>query len=216
LRKKRGDIIYVFDGKGGEFRARIERIRTNIIELSILGTERSAEQSVPRVSLAFSLLKSDKVDFVLQKSTELGVDEFFPFISRNTIAKSPGISKINHWKKIILESSAQSKRLFVPKLNDVLTVECLTEKISHFDLILVAQPSSLPVSVVLGRVDKEAIDSILLVVGPEGGFVPSEIEKFKVGKKLHLVKISNFILRAETACMILSGLTANIFNKDEV
>ena len=214
LRKKKGDIINVFDGKGKEYEAKINIISPKIIELVILDIIREQEGSNIKVSLGFSLLKSSKVDYVLQKATELGIYEFLPFIASNTIVKKPRTSKIVHWKKIIQEASCQSGRLFLPHLQEVVEWNNIINGILNFDLILLAEPtSSLNVKQLLQQIDKGSLKNILLLVGPEGGFSSFEIEQITTLEKVQSIKISNFVLRAETACMLLTGLVIHYVSK---
>ncbi len=216
LRKKEGSPIFLFDGKGKEYSAKIKKITPKKITFEHLKTTKICLKDPLTLTLAFSLLKSNKADFVVQKSTELGVDRIIPFISKNTSVTHPGKAKLIHWQKILIESAAQSQRRFIPKLEAPLK---LTEFLSRFDrdysLILLGDPESLlPAKEVLSQIDKKKIKNILLLSGPEGGFDKEEIAVFRKIPKLKAVKLSNFILRAETAAVFLTGLASHMLGKN--
>ncbi|MBN2120074.1 MAG: 16S rRNA (uracil(1498)-N(3))-methyltransferase [Candidatus Omnitrophica bacterium] len=217
LRKKKKDLISVFDGKGSEYEVRIKEITHNKIEFDSPSIRRKAKQIQPKISLAFPVLKSQRSDFLISKAVELGIDALQPFISENNVAKRPGSSKFAHWKRIVIESACQSKRLFLPGIKSVISVEAIFDAFDAYDLILLADPTSdLQAESFFGGIKTEVVRNLLLVVGPEGGFSPRELDRLKVQNNLKRLRISNFVLRSETACVFLSGLTCHYFNKSEI
>jgi len=216
LRKKEGSPIFFFDGKGKEYSAQIKAITPKKITFEHLKITKTCLKDPLILTLAFSLLKSNKADFVLQKSTELGIDRIIPFVSKNTSVTYPGKAKLTHWQKILVESASQSQRDFIPKLNSPLKLpEILNTADKDYSLILTGDPeASLSAGKVLSIIDREKINDILLLSGPEGGFAKEETEMFKKTPNLRLVKLSNFILRAETAAVFLTGLASHILNKN--
>lgn len=217
LRKKEGQTIILFDGKGREYQALISRVNSQLqlIELAKLKIIRKAKASF-KLSLGFSLLKSKKQDFIFQKATELGVDEFIPFISQNSVIKKFSPSKLTHYQRIVIEASSQSRRLFLPRIKNLTTLPDLIKNRNFWDGVLVAESSS-PVSIIeLFRKDRlKNFKNILLLVGPEGGFSSQELKKLKKLKNTYLVKISGFNLRAETASIFLAGLVGLFLRKNE-
>ena len=201
LRKREGDVIFIFDGNGKEYKAKIVKIDRRNIEFKIEKVEREEIISESKISLAFSLIKSNKVDFLLQKSVELGADEFIPFISQNTVVKSPSKSKYIHWQKVIKESAAQSHRLFLPQLRENQGLDNLISGFGEYSLVLIADPY-VDLSITESLKDKD-FKNVLLLIGPEGGFAENEIGKFQSAIR---VKLSDNILRAETAAMFFVGM----------
>lgn len=215
LRKKAGDSINVFDGRGGEYQAVIKKFTPKKIEISTEKIIKKIPQPTVKITLGFSLLKSHKIDFIVQKGTELGIDEFIPFISKNTVVKEAGKSKLQRWMKISIEAAAQSKRVFLPAIKDVVSLQYLLEKSALYDLVLAAQPGvEKSVADIFKNFTKKA-EKVLLIIGPEGGFSGNEIEHMSTFSNIAMVRISNFTLRSETASLLFSGLVAYFLNKNE-
>ena len=158
----------------------------------------------PYVHLVVPILKEAKMDIILQKSTELGVDEITVVNTERTIVKASGKEekKLNRWNKIAKEASEQSKRLDIPKINGVndlksvcnvdgLKVVCSTDiKSESFKNLLQ---------------NNEGCAKITLVIGPEGGLSNTEeanLVKFGFNK----VSFGNFVLRSETVPIYLLSI----------
>lgn len=158
-------------------------------------------------------MKSSKQDFVIQKSTELGVNKIIPFFSKNTVVKIESqrdqIQKIKRWQKIAYESSKQCQRADIPDISHIYNLTDLLW-LNEFDVKFVCSEKKTQLSLKeYLSMDKEAdcqsihIDhagakKILIIIGPEGGWDDKEIELFK-DKNIPLVSLGKLILRAETA-----------------
>ena len=214
LRKRPADYIYLLDGCGKEYRAKIQRSTASIMEFDIEDVEKAEKQTTSRIVLGFSLLKFAKIDFVLQKCTELGIDEFVPFISRYSVAKQPGMSKIQHWRRKIEEAVCQSGRLFIPKFNSILKFSRLVQGLERFGLVLVgSQDSDADIFQILTQVKNKRFGNVLLLVGPEGGFSKEEARQLKSCQNVNFVNLSNFTLRSETAAMFFSGVACYLLRR---
>lgn len=216
LRRKEGNKIFLFDGEGKEYSAKIKEITPKRITLENMEITKTCPKSPFTLTLAFSLLKSNKADFVIQKSTELGVDRIIPFISKNTSVTYPGKAKLTHWQKILIESAAQSQRSFIPKIDTPLKLtEFLSRSAEDYNWILLGDSdASLSAKKALSQIDKKKVKNILLLSGPEGGFNKEEIAMFRKIPNLKAVKLSNFILRAETAAVFLTGIASHMLGKN--
>ncbi len=204
LRLKKEDIIYIFDGKGSQWEYEIKEIKPKTILLTKI--KKNIKKKPPKTSLVLGipLIQEKKIDFILQKATELGVTGFIPFLSSRTKSKGSlqsavTSSKIKRWQKIIIEACRQSERLWIPTINNPLNLNELTEK--YFNLKLIALPHENDKITTLKNKPK----NILCVVGPEGGFSSKELDDFK---KHHFnpISLSENILRTETAAIFISGL----------
>ncbi len=207
LRKRPSDYIYLLDGCGKEYRAKIQRNTTSIMEFDIENVEKTEKQNTCRIVLGFSLLKSAKTDFVLQKCTELGIDEFTPFVSRYSIAKHPGKTKVKHWQRKTDEAVCQSGRLYRPQLKPVRSFSDLIKTFIKFDAVLAGWKDSR--NMIIEELEQSVnrrISRILLLVGPEGGFSEKESQQLRQHPNVKLVSLSKYVLRAETAAIFLSGL----------
>jgi 16S rRNA (uracil1498-N3)-methyltransferase len=203
LRLKKSKKIYVFNGEGKEYLYEIKEIKKNVIFLEKEKFVNKEDLPSTKIILAFPLLKEEKINFILQKCTELGVDEFYPFICERSIIKKPNFSKFRRWQKIILEATRQSNRLWLPKLKEIKNVE----EIAHlkFSLKLVASQYGKYLEKSL-RKEKE----IFIIVGPEGDFSPSEY-KILNDNDFVCFKLSPYTLRTETAAVFSVGLISYLY-----
>ena len=152
-----------------------------------------------KVIIVQSLVNEQKMDFILQKCTELGMFSFIPYKAVNSIIKDNGKmdKKIDRWQRIVKEASEQSKRNIIP---EVLKVMDINELIDYkADLKLICSTIS---DNKLKNVIKEHhnYDTIMLVIGPEGGFDPKEEEKF-INNGFIPISLGDRILRTETASL---------------
>ncbi len=207
LRLKAGDEIVVFDGLGKEFEGTIvEEGRSSVI-VKIQRILSPGGDSPLEVTLAQSLLKGEKMDYLIQKATELGVKEIIPFLSSRSVPlleKSRRVKRYHRWEKIAIEASKQSGRDVVPR------VESLQE---YSDMLHAASTDSLRLifwergGIKLKEVLKRSKDrtKIFFVVGPEGGFSQDEVEEAKRAGFV-AVTLGRRILRAETASLCILSI----------
>lgn len=211
LRKRQGDELIIFDGKGTEYKVCIAKLDKRSIQLDSLEQVTTQEKAAIQIHLAFSLIKSQKVDIILQKCVELGVDEFYPFISDYSNMKEPGQSKVQHFEHVIEEATAQSRRLWLAKFNEVKNTASLEDNFASYDLIILADPYD--TQELKSQLKALSKGKVLFLVGPEGGFSPDECKRFSSYPNLIKYKFSNFILRSETAAIVLTAQIANIIDK---
>jgi 16S rRNA (uracil1498-N3)-methyltransferase len=187
LRMRVGEELVLFDGNGTEILYRITEIEPFALRLSKV-TDLDPGEPKRKIILAWSLLKKDKNDWVLQKCTELGVAHFLPVIADRT--EKTGFD-IERAQKIIIEAVEQCGRHTIPKVNE-------PQKISD---IIGQYKDHMPICVTDMAGDVFVDDGaaeILVLVGPEGGWSDKERKVFADFKIAH-ISISNFTLRAETA-----------------
>ena len=160
------------------------------------------------VVLAFALLKGGHDELVLQKGTELGVKEFVPYISKRTIIKLDDKDKAKRqvrFEKIVQGACEQSKRLFIPKVNPILSFDKMLD--TKFDHAFFAYEalSHEQFNLALEAKNVKPGERVLLVVGPEGGFDEKEVAKADQ-KGLKSVSLGQRILRAETASLYMASV----------
>jgi len=215
LRKREGQYIFLFDGKGAEYKALISKSGPQRIELKRIELIKKLTP-IFRLSLGFSLLKSKRSDFVFQKATELGVSEFIPLVYKNTVVRKLTSAKLEHFKRIIVESASQSGRLFIPEIRELSEFSGVIKRIKSWDVSLVALPhSSFSVRDLLKTNLLDRGKNILLLVGSEGGFSSQELEELRALDNVYFVNLSIFTLRAETASIFLVGLVSSLLNRNE-
>jgi 16S rRNA (uracil1498-N3)-methyltransferase len=210
LRLGAGDEVAIFDGRGREFRARVDRITGQQVMVR-LGEPVTPppERHVP-VTLAQAVLKGSSMDDVVRDATMMGVTRIVPLITDHTIAKKAASPHgAERWRRVAVASAKQSRRARVPEVTDPLTFEAwLTQPVGGTALLLV-EPSVHDVVAVPVRVlsSSETPLSATLVVGPEGGWASSEVTAaIKAGHRA--VTLGPLTLRAEAVALAaLAALT---------
>lgn len=200
LRLGVGDEITLFDGTGGEARARIDGVDENGVSLRVL--ERTAAGGSPAVSLtlATAVPKGDRFDWLVEKATELGVARLIPLTTARSVVH-PGGSKLDRLRRRIVEASKQCGRSRLMELTEPMSwPDCVAREFAGA-AVLVADPSGEPVSLV--RSDRPA--GVLAAIGPEGGFTPEELEAAQ-GHGARLVSLGPTVLRIETAAVAVAAL----------
>jgi 16S rRNA (uracil1498-N3)-methyltransferase len=207
LRLKEGDGIIVFNGLGKEYEGTIVEEEPSSVVVEIQSTFSSKKDSPLEVTLAQSLLKGEKMDYLIQKATELGVRGVVPFFSSRSIPfleKSGRLTRYHRWQRIAVEASKQCGRGVVPK------IEPLQD---YSEMLRIASPDSLRLilwereglqlrEILEGSEERMKIFS---VIGPEGGFSREEVEE---ARRVGFIPITlgRRILRAETASLCLLSI----------
>jgi len=189
MRLKIGDNISLFN-KSGEWEAKILNISKTIVEFKVTQQLRQKENS-KELWLAFSPIKSNYFNFMIQKATELGVTKFFPIIFDRTVVRKINKERLN---KILIESSEQSNRLIVPIIEDPKTLNEFLN-LNNFELIF----TDLNSKNTKINTSKLSNKPICIIIGPEGDFSESERQKILSYKGVQPIKINENILRSETA-----------------
>jgi 16S rRNA (uracil1498-N3)-methyltransferase len=205
LRLMCGEQIRVFNGIGTEYSCQIEKIEKKQIVLGQTKILRQENAPKVKIILGFPLTKEEKIDFILQKSTELGVSQFVPFISCHSVQNKPSLAKIVRWQKIIAEACRQSTRLWLPILNDTIELSALLNYPAKLKLFTDINAKSFQEKINQG--------DVLLLNGPEGDFSPREKQMFKQAGFISM-NLSANILRMETAAIFSVGLAAYLVNNE--
>lgn len=204
LRLRAGDAIEIVDSAGSLFAAVLE---TNGELRARLGEQRAAAEAPRvRIDVAQGVPKGAKMDFVVEKLSELGVHAILPFTSERTIVSDVGASKIERWRRLARTAAQQSGRPDVLDVADPLAYAELRARFDAYDAVLflweVAAPErlrdALP-AIVAGAA------RILVAVGPEGGFSHAEAEAARAAGA-HLVSLGTRILRTETAALAVVAI----------
>lgn len=152
------------------------------------------------VTIAQSLVKEQKMDLILQKCCELGASEIIPINTTRSIVKleKKETKKIDRWNKILKEASEQSKRVVIPKVNEIMDIKDLAKL--DYDIKILCSVNELSTSIkkVLSK-DLNNV-KIVLVIGPEGGFTDNE-EKILMDNGFISTSFGNRVLRTETASL---------------
>ena len=203
LRHNVGDTILVNDKI-----CKINSITKQAVDC--IAIEQAEEKGIPdtKITLFQALLKSDKMEFVIQKSVELGVYKIEPFSSKNVVVKlddKDKIKKVERWNKISLEASKQCGRSDVVNIGAVNTFSEMLDKLKDFELVIIAYENEINSLKNIIR-EKLEVKNIAIIIGAEGGFEKGEVEEVLKNENAVSVSLGERILRAETASLNLLSI----------
>ena len=193
LRLAVGAEVLLFDGTHGEWSATITAASKKALTLTCQHQTRR-QDSVPALTLAFAPIKGDRLDAIIEKATELGAARIVPVITERTIVRRLRLEKL---AARAAEAAEQTGRLSVPVIEEPVSLERLLAE-GHAGMILFADEAgdTMPVAEALAVKP----DAVTLLVGPEGGFTPSERAFLRSAAHVVPVNLGPRILRADTAC----------------
>ena len=189
MRVKENEVFSLFNSDG-EWEAKVLSISKSIIEFKTTKKLRQKE-SIKELWLAFSPIKSNYQNFMIQKATELGVTKFLPIIFDRTVVRKINKERL---EKIIVEASEQSNRINVPTIEDSQNLNGFLKK-NSMDLIFTDLNSNNE------KIDKSKLTDkpVCIIIGPEGDFSESERDEILSFSSVQAIKINENILRSETA-----------------
>ena len=202
LRLQRGEMLSVTDDRGTRYRAEIAEVTGHALVGRIVDTTSAPAKAGASIILAQALLKGEKMDWVIQKATELGVDRIVPVLAAHSVVR-PRADRIEHqrarWQRIALEAAQQSERWSLPLLDEPATVaELWSRSKTAASKILLAERSS---GASLTNVPLPGPGGELwLLIGPEGGWEQEEAAQ-ALQQGFVAVTLGPRILRAETAAI---------------
>jgi 16S rRNA (uracil1498-N3)-methyltransferase len=190
LRLREGDPVSLFDGGGRAVRAEVVRISGREVELRVLGPEPPRESALS-LTLAVAPPKGDRMSFLVEKLAELGVTCVIPLET----ARGRSVGGLERFRRIALESCKQSGRSRIPEIE---RSRSLPSVLDGPGLLLAAHPGSPPLSV-------SRVDTVVALVGPEGGWSHSELSLF-ASRGVTLFGLGPRTLRTETAAIATATL----------
>jgi 16S rRNA (uracil1498-N3)-methyltransferase len=207
LRLKAGDRITIFDGSAREYEGSIVESEPSFVSIRVLTTSSPQRDSPLGITLAQSLLKGEKMDYLIQKATELGMERIVPFVSARSVPlveESKQQERRRRWEKIAIEASKQCGRGSLPK------IEPLQE---YAEMLRSASPDSIRLILCEreGVSLKETLKGsakrkrVFFIVGPEGGLSQEEVEAARE-EGFVPVTLGKRILRSETASLCLLSI----------
>ncbi len=202
MRVKENEVFSLFNSEG-EWEAKVLSISKNIIEFKTTNQLRQKE-SAKELWLAFSPIKSNYQNFMIQKATELGVTKFLPIIFDRTVVRKINKERL---EKIIVEASEQSNRINVPIIEDAQDLNSFL-KTNSIDLIFADLNSNNNI------IDKSKLTykPVCVMIGPEGDFSEAERKKILTFKGVQPIKINENILRSETAVISSISIINYVIN----
>ena len=202
LRKKVGDIIRVTNGEGIEIRGEIIRLGKNI-KIKIINKIKHRKKDIS-IHIAMSPLKNpSRFEWFVEKSTEIGISEITPLITKFSEKKKVNVSRLN---KIVISSMKQSNQFYLPKVNQITSFDEFLKLNKDYKLIAHLKNNN--------RFNKKSIgnkDKIVVMIGPEGGFSKEEILKANKDK-IKEISFGKNRFRSETAGVFAVSIINNYKN----
>ncbi|MEH6548666.1 MAG: 16S rRNA (uracil(1498)-N(3))-methyltransferase [Pseudomonadales bacterium] len=197
LRLSVGAPIILFNGQGGEFHAKLQHCQAKKVTVSIESYDDTERESPLNTHLAIGISRGDRMDWIVQKATELGVTHITPILTERTEVKlkgDRGDKKLRHWQQIAVSTCEQCQRNRIPQIDSPISLaEFLAQDIDALKLVLHHRSEQS-----LAELGRETVSSVVLLVGPEGGLSETEIDSALISGYQALT-IGPRVLRTETA-----------------
>ncbi len=201
LRLREGEAVTLFDGRGGETEGTLTRIDKRSVEVTT-GERLAVERELAlQVTVHAALIANDRMDWMIQKACELGVAAIRPMFTERSQRIPGDVSKrVEHWRGVLIAACEQCGRNQIPEIHAPVTLaEALSSLAGQSTVLLDAEGDTVASSI--------AADAVSILVGPEGGFAPAELELLR-NRCDHKLRIGRTVLRAETAAIAaLASLT---------
>lgn len=206
LRKNAGDRLCVVSD-GIEYEVEIDRLSSDNIECNIID-KKTADLGGPKLTIFQGLAKADKIEYIIQKCSELGVEEIVPVEFKRCVVKLDGkdkLKKIERWQKIAEVAAKQSLRNDILKVQKIINFNQLLENFEEYDYVIMAyEKEEKSLKSVIKNI-KDINSKIAVVIGPEGGIDELEAQKM-IDAGAESVSLGKRILRTETAPVAISAI----------
>ena len=208
LRKKVNDEIIICDTNSSEnYFCKINSIEDEKIKCIIERKLPKDSENNLKVTIYQGLPKADKMELIIQKSVELGVNDITPIIMNRCIVKlneKDKIKKIERWRKISEVAAKQAGRNIIPEINNIISIKDFASLTTNYDVVLIAYENEKENTLKneikkIKEMNKENL-KIAILIGPEGGIEEKEIDLLK-NQNVKIVSLGNRILRTETVAL---------------
>jgi 16S rRNA (uracil1498-N3)-methyltransferase len=199
LRLRVGDLLTLFNGQGGEYGGRIEEMRRDSVRVSVLEHRDEERESPFHLTLAQGISRGERMDWVVQKATELGVSRIAPLFTERSVVhldEKQAAKKVQHWRAIAIAACEQSGRNHIPEIDAPIGIFALLEQRAAGAVALLLSPGAQ-----LRITDVPATDAgATVLIGPEGGLAQVEQET-ALRSGFTPVRLGPRVLRTETAAV---------------
>jgi 16S rRNA (uracil1498-N3)-methyltransferase len=206
MRHEVGSVIGVVDGAGAEYECELTGVKADRVTGRVLSTSNRSREPKHRVAIAQAVLKGDHLAQVCAQATELGVSRVIPFGSERTVGRL-STPKLERLRGVSLAALKSSTRTVLPTIDPEVELGRLLPVAGEFDQVLVAYEEETGPG--LERVLNRDAESVLIVIGPEGGFEPAEIDALKAAGAITF-SLGPRRLRAETAAVAVAAMTLGL------
>jgi len=213
LRKTVGDRIDLIDGKGYLYRCTISSIKNKELYLQVMDVVHHPDEKRPKVTLCVSPIKGPRMDWLVEKATELGVERILPTVFQRTIIRieDKEKSKLERWKKLAIEASRQSGRFTVPEVVQPTPLRGILPYVDGIEnrWALYEKEKNIAVKDVISS---QRENGICVVIGPEGGIEESEIDWLRKNGFTSCTLGEN-IFRSETTPLVMLSIILYEYSK---
>jgi len=203
LRVTSGETLWFSNGQGTRYHAEITEVSKQGVRGHILEKIQEPPHPTPRLTLGQSLLKGERMDWVIQKATELGVDEFVPIESRHSVVQLKA-DRVDHhlarWRRIALEAAQQSEQWRIPTIAPPQSLAALLTNRGNGTMTLMLAERKEGKTLQTVELPQGANHSVLVLIGPEGGWSKEE-SLIAEQSQVEQITLGPHILRAETAAI---------------
>ena len=200
LRVRSADRIHLVDGRGHRYHGSVTVVGKDGIAVAVEGVEAIPEWPVRTIWLGAGVLRSTRMDFIIEKASELGVRRLVPLLLTHCVARpSEAGAKLDRWRRLAVESLKQSKRARLMEMGDPSSLEGFLEGLPPEHTLWVADPEG---EAPAGAAAATGPGPVVLVVGPEGGLTPDE-RSILADRGARFVLLGGHRLRSETAALTL-------------
>ena len=203
LRMKVGEKLTLFDGDGNCVDGEIEKIENKMVFVKVLNRYASESEPKLKITLFQAIPKNPKMDLIVQKATELGVNMIKPVNTKRIVAKIDKEDKIARLNRIAFEAAKQCGRAYVPPVSAPISFDEAIELMKDYDAAII--PYECEKDGKLASALPKGIKNLAIIIGPEGGFDEAEVKK-TIEAGIKPVTLGKRILRTETAGLIASAL----------
>ena len=207
MRLKNNDQLILFNGDGSDYTGHVIIISKRQVQVSIKSKKSIESESNIRVILLQALTSSEKMDLIIQKTTELGISEIQPIVCERSVVKIKNEKiekKLLHWRQVSIAACEQCGRAEIPTIYKPVNIIKYLEKISESDKTtkIILSPEA---TKSLNNSTPNIKQDIKVLIGPEGDFTKQELD-FSIQKGFSPIKIGPRILRTETASMCILSI----------
>jgi 16S rRNA (uracil1498-N3)-methyltransferase len=215
LRLRPGDAIGLLDGAGFEYTGIIDAMTAAGVEVALTGSRPAAGRSPVRISVAQGYLKEKKMDRLVRQLSEMGVARWIPFVGSRSVARPEAAraqARRKRWRKIAVDALKQCRRGSLMQIDDVVDFERVAALAAAHDLSVLFWEEETAARLSAGSLPAGAgaPASVLVVIGPEGGFTPEETRAAKAAG-FFVAGMGPRVMRAETAAVAACAIVQYLF-----
>jgi len=207
LRFKAGDVLRVFNGQGREFDATVEQADKGSVRVRLGNFATSAPEPRVAITLAHAVLKGDKMDDVVRDATMMGANEIQPIITTRTEVTRGSLvrgRRRERWERIAVASAKQCGRATVPRIGEAIEFDELIEALGKMLLplpgLMLVEPNAATDTTPASELDLSPQRGATVLIGPEGGWTPVEVERG--ASVCRLITVGSRTLRADAMCVV--------------